>query len=248
MRRTLPVCLAPIVTALFALLPAQVLADSVKERVDEALKGLSPDLSADEVNETPIDGLYEVIVSGDVVYMTGDGRYLFQGELVDMSTRQSLTEQRRGQQRADRIAELGEDSLLIYPAEGETRYVVNVFTDIECPYCQRMHQEIEDYAAKGIEIRYIFMPRAGEGSSSYEQSVNVWCADDRHAALDKAKAGEDLNGATACDNPIEDHLALARELRVRGTPTMISTEGVMQQGYASPEDLLRVLEAADNGQ
>lgn len=200
-------------------------ADNVHERIDEALHGLSPELSADAVNETPVDGLYEVIVSGDVVYMTGDGRFLFQGELVDLESRQSLTELRRGEQRAARIAELGSDQLLIYPANGETRYVVNVFTDIECPYCQRMHQEIDDYTDKGIEIRYLFMPRAGEGSESYRQSEAVWCAEDRHAAMTKAKRGEPVESGAECETPIADHLALARELQVRGTPTMISSEG-----------------------
>lgn len=240
MRKTLPVLLVLLG------LPGLVWAESVHERINEALHGLSPELSADAVNETPVDGLYEVIVSDDVVYMTGDGRFLFQGELVNLETRQSLTEQRRGEQRAVRIEALGTENMLVYPASGETRYVVNVFTDIECPYCQRMHQEIDGYADKGIEIRYLFMPRAGEGSSSYEQSVAVWCAEDQHAAMTEAKAGEALEGDAECDNPIAEHLALARDLRVRGTPTMISSEGVMQQGYASPENLLRVLEQAGN--
>ena len=67
-----------------------------------------------------------------------------------------------------------------------------MFTDIDCGFCRKLHSEMARYNEEGIRIRYLFYPRAGIGSESYKKAVSVWCADDRKAAMDKAKAGQEV--------------------------------------------------------
>ena len=79
-----------------------------------------------------------------------------------------------------------------------------------------------------VEVRYIFMPL--KGKSDMDKTVSVWCADDQQSALDMAKSGVEIDKKT-CENPIAEHLQLARELGVRGTPAIILESGEMLPGY-----------------
>lgn len=214
--------------------------DETGERIRASIARINPDTTVEAVAPTPVDGLYAVSLDGTVVYMTGDGRYLLQGELIDLQTRRSLTEDIRREGRAERLAALPESRMVIYEPEGTVEHEVTVFTDIDCPYCRRMHAELDGYLERGIRIRYLLMPRAGKPSESYDKAVAAWCADDPRAALTRAKRGERLD-RRQCDHPVDEHMALAEAFNVRGTPSLILADGTMLSGYRPPADLARVL-------
>lgn len=214
--------------------------DETGERIRASIARINPDTTVEAVAPTPVDGLYAVSLDGTVVYMTGDGRYLFQGELIDLQTRRSLTEDIRREGRAERLAALPESRMVIYEPEGTARHEVTVFTDIDCPYCRRMHAELDGYLERGIRIRYLLMPRAGKPSESYDKAVAAWCADDPRAALTRAKRGERLD-RRQCDHPVDEHMALAEAFNVRGTPSLILADGTMLSGYRPPADLAEIL-------
>lgn len=214
--------------------------DETGERIRASIARINPDTTVEAVAPTPVDGLYAVSLDGTVVYMTGDGRYLFQGELIDLQTRRSLTEDIRREGRAERLAALPESRMVIYEPEGTVEHEVTVFTDIDCPYCRRMHAELDGYLERGIRIRYLLMPRAGKPSESYDKAVAAWCADDPRAALTRAKRGERLD-RRQCDHPVDEHMALAEAFNVRGTPSLILADGTMLSGYRPPADLAEIL-------
>ncbi|MDZ7809766.1 MAG: DsbC family protein [Arhodomonas sp.] len=176
-----------------------------------------------------------------MVYVTGDGNYLLQGELVDIDEQRSLTEEVRAGIRQERLADLDESGMLIYEPSGEVRHEVTVFTDIDCPYCRRFHAHMDELLERGIRVRYLLMPRAGRDSASYDKAVNAWCAEDPQSALTRAKQGERL-AEQDCDHPVDEHLRLARELGVRGTPTLYTGEGRMLSGYRTPDELESALD------
>lgn len=223
-----------------------VLADGPENRVREALAELAPNTPVSRVEQTPVEGLYAAVVGTEVYYVTADGQYLLQGELVDVAARRSLTEATRRELRLARLDELGEERMLIYAPDGEVRHEVTVFTDIDCPYCRKLHRHMDEYLARGIRVRYLLMPRAGRDSRSYDKAVWAWCADDPRAALTRAKAGEALDART-CDNPVDTHLEVAREFGVRGTPSLVTDDGRMVSGYKNPDQMERLLESDDAG-
>ncbi len=215
--------------------------DTVTERITERLQEMSPELEPERVEETPLDGIYLIVVQGQVAYMSGDGRYLIQGDVMDLDTRQSLSDVAQGDMRRDRIDDHGEDNMVVYAPDDEPRHTVTVFTDIDCPYCRQMHARMDEYLDKGIAIRYVQMPRAGVNTGSYRKAVGVWCADDRNDAMDRAKAGESVE-QRECDNPVSDQLDLARSLGINATPTFVAEDGTVFQGKVSPGDLLERLD------
>lgn len=213
---------------------------AVRDRLGQAFPGMN----VSEVRNSPISGVYEVTIGPEIAYVSEDGKYMVHGDLLDLGSQKNLTELRRQDVRSKLMADVGEDNMIIFGPD-KPKYTVSVFTDIDCGYCRKLHQEIKDYEANGIAIRYLFFPRAGVQSDSGRKADAVWCAKDRHDALTRAKRGETLP-AGKCETPIANHYQLGVEVGVRGTPAIISEDGRMIPGYQPPAQLLRTLEGKDS--
>ena len=143
---------------------------------------LAPDLKLDSVKASPVTGLYEVVFGAEVIYLSSDGKYLIQGSIIETATRKNLTEDARSAGRTQVLNDLKEEDMVVFAPE-KTEYTVTVFTDIDCGYCRKLHDEIDAYNALGIKIRYVAYPRAGVGSTAFNKAETVWCADDRQSAM-----------------------------------------------------------------
>jgi thiol:disulfide interchange protein DsbC len=219
---------------------------SEADRVRDNLKLLLPDIEVTSVKPAPVPGLYEVLVETDVVYVTPDGRYLIQGNIIDLETRLNLTASVMAEVKAGALAKVGEENMVIFSAK-EPKHTVTVFTDIDCGYCRKLHAQMAEYNEEGINIRYLFYPRAGVGSASYNKAVAVWCADDRLEAMTLSKAGKKVEQKD-CENPVSDHYELGRRLGVTGTPALVLDDGEMLPGYIPPDKLANYLKAKKNGE
>ncbi|MDH3900719.1 MAG: DsbC family protein [Gammaproteobacteria bacterium] len=218
-----------------------VLAEPGKhDAIEKSLKKVLPNVTIDRITPSPVDGVSEVLMGPSVFYITNDGKYLFQGNLIDMKTRKDLSEVRRKEVRISAIDDFGEDRMIIFPAK-ETRHTITVFTDIDCGYCRKLHNEIDQYNAKGITVRYLMYPRSGPNSRSFDKAVAVWCEEDRKQALTDAKAGKELPKAD-CDNPVKEEYELGGLIGIRGTPAIILEDGEMLPGYIPAERLSKSLE------
>lgn len=224
---------------LLATSPVLHAADAKAEQIRNSLAVYLPGVTIDQIRPSAIPGLYEVSFDTRIVYVSEDGRYVVTGSLFDLEHQQDLTKPRLRELRAKLIDSIGEDNMLVYePAQ--RRYQVTVFTDIDCPYCRKLHSQMAQYLAEGIRFRYLLFPRAGKNSPSYHKAVSVWCADDRHAAMDRATQGGDVP-VRSCANPVDAHMAAAEQLAIRGTPAIVLDSGEVIPGYLPPARLLQVL-------
>jgi len=214
-----------------------VAADAIEER----LQTLVPDMDEVVIAETPVNGLMQVQIGSDVVYMSENGRYLFQGRMIDMDTQVDLTDQVKSGVRAEALANLDGSEFVTFGPD-DASYDILVFTDPDCGYCRRLHEQMKEYVDAGIRVNYLAFPRAGVGSGSYDKLVSVWCAEDRNAAMDVAKAGRTPTPAT-CENPVESQYRLGQSLGVTGTPSILTLDGGIIPGYVPPEQLVSRLDA-----
>ena len=223
-------------------LSTAALADPGKHAaIRDSLQRVIPNVTLDEINPTPVDGLSEVLIGPQVVYVTNDGKYLIKGSLIDLKTRVDLSEERRKSIRLAAINGIGEDRMIVFAAD-EPRHTITVFTDIDCGYCRKLHNEIDQYNAKGITVRYLFFPRSGPNTPSFDKAVSVWCEEDRRKALTAAKAGKELPKAD-CKNPVQEEYELGEVVGVRGTPAIILEDGEMLPGYIPADRLSKALDA-----
>ncbi len=228
-----------LLSATFALLAVNVQAD--EKTIREQLTTSMPTMQIDTVKPSPIKGVFEVAIGGSMVYVSDDGKYLLQGRLIDVQTKTDLTEEKLGGARKLALEKLGTDKMIIFKPKIHT-YTVSIFTDIDCGYCRKLHSELDSYLAEGIQIQYLFYPRAGKGSESYNKAVSVWCAKDRNAALTAAKKDQKIESKT-CENPVDEHMALAADFDVKGTPMIVTEKGTIYPGYLPAKQLLEVLKS-----
>lgn len=200
-----------------------------------------PELSAESISPSPIPGLYQVMMNGQVSYVTGDGRYLIQGDVFDVAEERNLTEEIRGKARSAAIEAVTADQMIVFGPEN-AEHTVTVFTDIDCGYCRKLHREIADYNDSGIAVRYLFFPRSGPNTASWSKAENVWCSGDRNDAMTKAKAGLPVESEECSPTPVRQHYQLGRSIGIRGTPAIIVEDGEMIPGYVPADDLLGYLE------
>lgn len=223
------------------LLPAAA-ADADGERTRQALAkrfGVEPG----QIREAPLEGLYEIRLGAQLAYVSADGRYLVQGDIIDLAGQANLTEARRAEMRLELLGEVPESRMIVFPATGKEKHVITVFTDIDCGYCRRLHAEIDRLNAGGVTVHYLFYPRAGVGSASWRKAQNVWCAGDRNAALTRAKRGEEIESPDCGGGPVMEHYQLGERIGVSGTPAIITGEGDFIRGYLPAPQLLRLLDA-----
>lgn len=205
--------------------------------LEKALASRKPPIRADEISATPLPGLYQVVLGRQVVYMDANAEYMLDGDLMNLKSQINYTENAKSKIRLNAIAALGEENMLVYrPAKVEHK--ITVVTDIDCPYCRRLHNEVPEYLENNVEVRYIFMPL--KGAKDRKKTESVWCSDDRQEALDIAKAGGEIEEKT-CDNPLDKQMQTARQLGVRGTPAIILESGEMLPGYMPVKKLVAEL-------
>ncbi|GAA0714339.1 DsbC family protein [Dokdonella soli] len=220
-----------------ALSTAQAAEPAADAAARKALQELVPQAKIDKVEQAPLPGYRQVIVGGQLVYVSDDGKYLLQGSLYDTQAKRDLTAARLAVASKEKVDAVSRDKRIVFAPSGKSKYAVTVFTDLDCGYCRKLHSQIAEYNKLGIEVDYLFFPRSGIGTPSYDKAVSVWCAKDRNAAFTAAKAGKDP-APLKCDNPVAEQFTLGTQVGVEGTPTILAPDGTKLGGYLPPDQLL----------
>lgn len=231
----------------FATLPAlTALAQEAEKRMATALSGYAGQpIAIESIKPSPAPGISEVqIENGPMLYATDDGAYFFlNGDLhrADGADAINLTEERRSVGRREQMATVSVDDMVVFSPEGETLDYVSVFTDVTCFYCQKLHREVDQLNAKGIEVRYLAFPRGGIDSDGAKKLATAWCAEDQQTTLTELKAGVELPLNECANNPIAAQYQLGKDLGVSGTPAIVTSTGLMIPGYRPASDLAALL-------
>ncbi|MFI3197493.1 MAG: DsbC family protein [Methylococcaceae bacterium] len=215
-------------------------ANADETAIRQSMTQSMPTMKIDSVKQSEIKGLYEVVVGANIFYVSEDGKYLIQGRLVDVAARKDLTEEKLNNTRKLALEKMGQANMIVFKPK-ISKYTVSIFTDIDCGYCRKLHSEMDQYLAQGITIQYLFFPRSGKDTESYTKAISVWCAADRNAALTAAKKDQKVPAKT-CDNPVDEHMQLADEFKVTGTPMIVSESGTIYPGYLPAKQLVEALE------
>lgn len=211
--------------------------------IREVLMRTQPGIVIRSILPSPIDGLFEVSVqNGPVIYASEDARYFIPGDLYQAGEEGmvNLGEGRRNEIRSERIAAIDESDMIVFPANGESKYTLTVFTDVDCPYCRQLHSEIDELNDYGITVRYLAFPRSGLDEVTYPKMVSTWCSDNRNVIFTTASRGAAIAPAE-CENPVAEQYQLGREVGVTGTPSLVFEDGSMVPGYVPAATLAEYL-------
>lgn len=216
-------------------------AGSAGERAIKALHGLNPNIKVDDVTDAPLPGFQQAIVGGQTLFISEDGRYLLQGSLFDLQEKKDLSSDALAKMRQRLLAQVPTEQRIVFPA-ANPKHVVTVFTDVECGYCRRLHNDMAEYNKLGISVEYLAFPRMGPSSPDFAIMEAVWCSNNRNKALTDAKNGKNPQ-AVRCTNPVMSHWTLGQQIGLQGTPMIVGANGQNTPGYMPPAQLLQWLEA-----
>lgn len=214
--------------------------DSVRAEVVKKFPRLLPE----SINKGPVDGLLEIRQGAMVAYLTEDGRYLLQGELIDLDENRNLTQESVMVGRLALMEDADDAGSITFGAADANR-TVTVFTDIDCTFCRKLHREINDYLAEGIAVRYMLYPRSGPNTLSWTKAQNVWCADNRQEALTAAKNDQPLPAADCDASAIARQFEVGLSVGLQGTPAIVTPDGDLISGYVPAKELAARLAAAE---
>lgn len=204
------------------LLAAHAVAQTPMETARKSLGGLGIDVRVDSANESLVPGFYDVVAGGKVVFISKDGRYVLNGNAYDLANKTDVGESSRARMRLAAVSALGDDKKIIF-APDKARHTITVFTDVDCPYCRRFHDQVAAYNAQGIAVDYVFYPLEIHPGAD-KKAEAVWCAKDRKSAFTAAMSGHEVTPAT-CPNPIAETTRVAESTGVIGTPTILADDG-----------------------
>lgn len=195
--------------------------------------------------------LETVLMDGSVIHMTPDLTHMvYRGELYELTAGSpvNITKNRNNGKREQLMAALDEKDLVVFKAKGEEKAVINVFTDIDCGYCRKLHGEVPRLNELGVSVRYLAYPRAGvtdrrtgQLTGSFKKIKSVWCDDNRQEAMNTAKRDRSIKENLDCDAPVSEHMALGYEVGVSGTPAIVIDDGRFIGGYMAADDLAQTI-------
>jgi thiol:disulfide interchange protein DsbC len=238
------VLLVPAFAAMFMVLAGPTVASVVVDKaadtaIRDSFKATRPDIVITQIEASGVANLYLVTMqNGPTVYASADGRYFVAGDMFEISAAgiESVAEKKLKPVRKELLAQIKREDMIIFSPEGEAKGAIYVFTDVDCGYCRKLHQEVPQLNAMGIEVRYLGYPRAGLGTPTYDKMVSAWCADDPKAAIASLKAGAAID-PKKCSNPIAEEYQLGSQMGVTGTPAIVLEDGSLIPGYKTAAQL-----------
>lgn len=219
-------------------------ADAVKTITDQLAKSYGDqDLKVLSVTASPVAGVYEVHLSGNqLVYMSADGKHMFTGDLIDVTQRSNLSEERRSDLNRIDYSALPLDKA-ITEVRGNGQLKVVVFTDADCPYCKRLEREFEKMT--DVTIYNFMMPIPSLHPAAQAKSERIWCSSDRTAAWTGwMRQGVVPPEVAPCPNPVAETMELGNQYGFNGTPTLVFPNGKIVAGFIPNPQLQQTI--ADN--
>jgi thiol:disulfide interchange protein DsbC len=210
------------------------------ERIKAELKKKVPEAQVDAIRKTPYGGLYEVTVGGELFYTDQNATFLVLGSIMDLKTKENVTEARSRQLNRVDFASLPFDNA-IKIVRGSGSRKVAMFADPNCGYCKRFERDL--LGVTDITV-YVF-PYPILAPDSMDKSKAVWCSADRGKAwIDLMVRDQAPKSEGKCDTPIDKVLAYGQSKRIQGTPTLFFEDGERVPGVMPIPDFEKRLVAS----
>ena len=241
--------LSILVVFLSTFFAASTYADNIPIEIIKKIKATlnlsRPDLKFGDVKRTKISGLYSIKVdSNQFLYVGETGEYLIAGDMYQAKPRGfvPVIPASTLEMRINIINAISKDDMIIFPSSGEVKKVLYVFTDVDCHFCRKFHNDtLPDLNLSGIEVRYLAFPRAGIGSKSYKKMTSAWCAEEKTKALSSLKNSEAINEYICDNDPVGHQYSLGKKIGITGTPAMLLKDGTLLMGHRPATELLKIM-------
>jgi len=220
--------------------PAWAQTRAVADRISAAVQAFADGrFKVDEVRPTPLPGIYEVRIQNELLYVDEKARYMFYGgDLLDMGARRNLTRERVEELLSIDFRELPLELALVQRIGKASRRIA-VFEDPNCGYCKKLRADL----LKLDDVAIYTYPMAFLAADSASKANRALCAPDPMKAWNELMLQNRVpSNPGTCATSIDKVAELARKLGITGTPVVFFESGERLQGYASPDQFVKMLE------
>ena len=199
----------------------------------ELQKKLGSNVKVKNVAPAPINGLYEVIVGNEIVYTDASGKYLIQGEVIELATGKNITEQRQADLNRIKWTDLNTANA-IKNVRGNGSRQLAVFSDPNCGYCKRLEKSLQQL--DNVTIYTYLIPILSPDSA--QKSKQILCSADPYKSyMDWMVNGVTPSGKSDCTTALDKNMAFAKTYGITGTPTLFITDGSRFPGAVQIADI-----------
>ncbi|MEC7886206.1 MAG: DsbC family protein [Pseudomonadota bacterium] len=233
-----------ILSIIILFLCSPVFSHCKNHEIEEKLKEQLPEYSIDSIRETPIPGIYEVVTGASIFYVSSDGKYIIDGNLLepykDKETNKvfykNLTDLSAMSARVKLIDSVPKDKFFLFNSKDQTDYVT-IVTDIDCPWCVKLHREINSLLEQGISVQYLVFTRDDDAKM---QVISAWCSKNNTKSLTSIMNKKPIN-SKKCDNPIDEHQEIISSIGVGPTPAIFLSDGSLVSGYKPSNEIIEII-------
>ena len=199
----------------------------------EIQKKLGANAKVKSVSPAPVSGLYEVLVGNDIFYTDISGKYLIQGEIIELATGKNITEQRQADLNRIKWSDLNSANAIKY-VRGNGNRQLAVFSDPNCGYCKRLEKSLQQL--DNVTIYTYLIPILSPDSA--QKSKQIWCSSDPYKTyIDWMINGIAPSGKGECGTPLDKNMAFAKTYGITGTPTLFFADGSRFPGAVQITDI-----------
>jgi thiol:disulfide interchange protein DsbC len=217
-----------------SLVPAEFAFAQTEQQIKTDIqKKLGTNAKVRSVTAGPVSGLYEVLVGNDIFYTDASGKYLIQGEIIELASGKNITEQRQADLNRIKWTDLNQANAF-KTVRGNGMRQLAVFSDPNCGYCKRLEKSMQQL--DNVTIYTYLIPILSPDSA--QKSKQIWCSSDPYKTYsDWMINGTAPTGKTDCSNPLDKNLAFAKAYGITGTPTLFFTDGSRFPGAVQITDI-----------
>jgi thiol:disulfide interchange protein DsbC len=211
-----------------------------KEEAAALLKEIAPNVKVLDVRMTPLKSMWEIDIESNgrkgPVYLDFTKRYLISGQIVDIKAKRNITKETEEDLNRVNVSQIPLGDALVMGDRNAKKKVI-VFTDPECPFCAKIHQELKKVVAERKDIAFfIKMFPLPIHKDAAEKSKTIVC-EKSLKLLDEAYEKKPLPKAKCKASAVDENIKLGKKLGISGTPALVMPDGRVISGYRDAKAL-----------
>jgi len=225
-----------------------------REEVAQVLKGKVTEVL--DVKRSEVPGLWDVeaVYNGQKIpfYLDFSKKYLISGNVIRLKNNENVTEVNFSKMnQIDRAKISLDDAIILGDAAAENKIIV--FDDPECSYCSKLHPEMKSVVAQRPDIAFfIKMFPLAMHPTAKSKAQTIVCTklkgeNEKAVQLLEDSLSKKSLPKADCDTDIVDkNIALAKELYIASTPTLIMPDGRIMPGFKKADQIIASLKEKES--